>query len=155
MRVMTLIGSVLIPEIILMNLTPYNTKIGVKVLRWLSLKKYAPTKITTEASNMDIKNKILESIKYATDELGYTLISEDWGTATHKCACPMGCVLLQDNPKDVVRIEDSQDNETSAAEILGVDLKWITSFIDGYDGNGSAGGSEAPEAWKMGDSIAT
>jgi hypothetical protein len=101
----------------------------------------------------DIKQKILDSITYAREKMGFTLISEDWGDASHKCACAMGCVLLKDNPKDTVRIE-AKENTVSAAEILGVTEKWIDCFCEGFDGNGQADASQLPDAWTLGEEVA-
>jgi hypothetical protein len=102
----------------------------------------------------NLKKKILDSIKYAREELDFALISEEWGNAEHKCTCAMGCVLLKDNPKDTVRIEADKERCAAAAEILGVDEKWVDCFIEGFDGNGTAEQSANPEAWEMGWAIA-
>ncbi len=103
---------------------------------------------------MKLKKKILDSIKYARDELDFTLISEEWGNAEHKCACAIACVLLKDNPKDTVRIEAEKERYIAAAEILGVDVGWIDCFIEGFDGNGTAEQSANSEAWELGFEIA-
>jgi hypothetical protein len=102
---------------------------------------------------MDIKQTILDSIKWTTETLGFTLVSEDWGNATHQCTCAMGCVLLKNDPKDVVLIEEERENSKKAAELLGVTEEWIDSFIDGFDGNGTAEMCKIPESWTMGYAV--
>jgi len=102
---------------------------------------------------MSVKQKILDSIKYAREELGFTLISEDWGDVSAKCACALGCVLLQDDPKDGVQSKP-KDNCSKAATLLGVNSKWIDCFIDGFDANGSALTAPNAEAWELGLEIA-
>jgi hypothetical protein len=103
----------------------------------------------------DVKKKILESIAYTREKLGFTLVSEDWGSASHKCACALGCVLLKDNPKDTVRIEDDKDRHIAITEILEVNDAWVDSFISGFDGNGISKDSPDSEAWELGFAIAT
>lgn len=103
---------------------------------------------------MDIKQVILDSIKWTRETLGWTLISEDWGTANNKCTCAMGCVLLKHNPEDTVIIEEERENATVAAELLEVSELWVDSFIDGFDGNGTAAMCKVPEAWDLGWEIA-
>lgn len=101
----------------------------------------------------DLKKKILDSIKYAREELGFTLVSEDWGHMEHKCACALGCVLVQNDPKDAARL-GSSTSAAAAANILEVSEKWIDSFIEGFDGNGTSDQSAEPDAWEMGFAIA-
>lgn len=94
-------------------------------------------------SNQSIKKDILTSIKKA-QEMGYTLICEDWGNDTNKCACAIGCLFV---------VEGKNPNEGDpyqAANILDVSEDWIASFIDGFDANGIAIGASNPEAWKLG-----
>jgi len=102
----------------------------------------------------DIKKKILNSIKYAREELGFTLVSEDWGNLEHKCACALGCVLVQDDPKNADRLGSSTLAAASVALILDVSDKWVDSFMEGFDGNGNADQTVEPEAWEMGSAIA-
>ena len=101
----------------------------------------------------DVKKKILDSITYTREKLGFTLVSEDWGSSNHKCACALGCVLLKDNPKDTVRIEDNKDRYDAITEILEVDEAWIDSFINGFDGNGTSKDSNDSVAWELGFAI--
>lgn len=102
----------------------------------------------------NIKQTIIDSIKWTTENLGFTLIKEDWGTANRKCTCAMGCVLLKNDPKDLVIIEDEKkDNTVKAAEILGVDEDWINSFIEGFDTSGSVHEAKVPEAWELGAEV--
>ena len=103
---------------------------------------------------MTLKKKILDSIAYTRKELGFTLISEDWGQTGHKCTCAMGCVLLKNKPEDTVRIEANKERYVAAAEILGVDEVWIDAFIEGFDSNGTSDSSPNPEAWTLGFEIA-
>ena len=97
---------------------------------------------------------ILDSIAFVRKELGFTLVSEDWGSATHKCACALSCVLLKDDPKDTVRVESGREAYLKAAELLGTDEDWVDSFIDGFDSNGTAAGASDDEAWELGFEIA-
>lgn len=103
---------------------------------------------------MDTKQKIMDSIEWVKKNTDFTLVSEDWGNSGSRCTCAMGCVLLKDNPQDVVIIEEERENSVKAAEVLGVTEKWVNCFIEGFDGNGYAAGSELPEAWKMGAEVA-
>lgn len=103
---------------------------------------------------MDIKKKILDSIKFTREELGFTLVSEEWGSANRKCACALGCVLLKDDPKDTVRIEANKERYIKAAEILEVSEQWLDAFIEGFDNSGSAVDSALPEAWDVGFAVA-
>jgi hypothetical protein len=104
--------------------------------------------------DMNIKKNILDSIAFSRKELGFTLVSEDWGQAEHKCTCAIGCVLLKDKPEDTARIEANKERYNAAAEILGVDDVWIDSFIEGFDANGTSVSSANPEAWELGFEIA-
>lgn len=97
-------------------------------------------------NNQQIKNKILADIT-AAKEKGYTIVSGHWGNAEMKCACPLGCVNL------AVGNQPQHQELGGVLQALGVDLDWITDFIDGYDGNGSASGSKLPEIWNMGEEI--
>ena len=99
-----------------------------------------------------VKKQILDAIAYVREQMGYTLISEDWGSPEHKCTCALGCLLLQDNPKDVVRIE-AKENMTVAAELLNVTEAWTQDFLEGYDNNGAADGCSLPDAWKIGADV--
>ena len=109
----------------------------------------------------DIKKKIMDSITYTREQLGFTLISENWGEASYKCACAIGCVLINDKPKDMVRIENDKERYLVAAEILEVNEQWIDCFIEGFDyfseeegDSGFAKNSINPEAWELGWTIA-
>lgn len=102
----------------------------------------------------NIKQTILDSIKYVKDELGFTLISEDWGSVERKCACALGCVLVKDSPKDKNRLDSSAGCAASAALLLNVEEKWVDAFIEGFDGNGTSKESSVPDAWELGFEIA-
>jgi len=94
--------------------------------------------------NKLIKQKILDSVKYAIDH-GYTIISDDFGNFRDQCLCPLGCVALKNNadPCDSKKISD----------ILLVDEDWIFSFAAGFDGNGKANNAGNSEAWKIGEEL--
>jgi hypothetical protein len=96
-------------------------------------------------NNKKIKEKIISSIGKAEDK-GFTLITDDWGSVSAKCACAIGCVL-------VVEGKPINSTITVAAQILGVSDEWITSFTDGFDGNGKAEGAYDPEAWTLGETV--
>lgn len=102
----------------------------------------------------NIKQKILDSISYARNELKYTLISDDWGSVERKCACALGCVLVKDSPEDDSHLGSTSLACASTALLLGVDEKWIDSFIEGFDGNGTSKDSAVAAAWDMGREIA-
>jgi hypothetical protein len=103
---------------------------------------------------MSIKEKIISSINYVREQLGFTLCSEDWGMAHLKCTCAMGCVILQKNPNDQTAIENWQGNAAKVAEMLGVSELWVDQFIDGFDSNGSAKEAKIPLAWELGAEVA-
>lgn len=88
-------------------------------------------------SGLSIKEKILNGIKTATEKLGVKLVNEEWGTQSmddHKkwdCACALGCMLVaNDLPMDA---EDTDFNEATAADFLGVNKEWVEGFIYGFD----------------------
>ena len=97
-------------------------------------------------NNQQIKTKILEDVSFSKGA-GYTLIYGDWGDQNMRCACPLGCVNLAFG----TRPEDEEMG--GVMSVLGVDDKWVGSFIDGYDNNGEAKGALVPDAWKMGAEI--
>lgn len=72
--------------------------------------------------------KIAEGIEYAKNELGFRLISEDWGSKQYKCACALGCLLVKNNIP-----LDEENNETAARDLLEVDDGWVSAFISGFD----------------------
>jgi len=78
-----------------------------------------------------IKDKIVNGIKVATEQMNYTLVAEEWGSKDAKCACALGCMLVANN----LHLETAtvEDNEVLAADILGVDTMWIEDFITGFD----------------------
>lgn len=78
---------------------------------------------------MDIKQKITDSIKEARRN-GIVLVSEDWGSKSLGCACPLGCLFIQNE----IPIEDHDDNIKKAAELLETDPEWIDNFYHGFDG---------------------
>ncbi len=97
-------------------------------------------------NNQQRKEKILADIAAAREQ-GYTLIQDDWGSNTQQCACPLGCVNVMNGGQP-----DDQEEGGSVAT-LGVDQKWVYSFIDGFDDNGNAEGASVPEAWQLGADI--
>jgi hypothetical protein len=105
---------------------------------------------------MNLKNKIIESIEFATKELGWTLISEDWGSPVQKCTCAMGCVMLKDQPQNPYRVGNNASATIYAAEVLGVTEKWVDAFINGYDDNPPPyeEDEDSDNAWNLGKEIA-
>lgn len=97
---------------------------------------------------LSIKERILSSISYAQKELGYTLVREGFGDSISKCACALSCVLLADNPGNIL---DPGRILYSSAKILGVDPTWTVSFMDGFDGKNYH--TKYDEAWKLGERI--
>lgn len=87
-------------------------------------------------SGGSIKDKIVNGIKTATEKLGVKLVNEEWGTRGNgdnkwNCACALGCMLVANNlPMDA---DDTDFNEVTAADFLGVDKNWVESFIYGFD----------------------
>lgn len=98
---------------------------------------------------MSIKNKIVEGINTAKEQLGITLVTEDWGSKKTKCACALGCVLLANNHG---LTDDAEQNATEAAELLGVSESWIDNFIRGFDGD-SPDEDEPEEAYEIGQEL--
>jgi hypothetical protein len=78
----------------------------------------------------EIRAEIVESIKIAQTQLGFTLVSEDWGGSRFSCSCALGCVLaahgIPISPVDQPNIEE-------LARVLDVDDNWIGSFMNGFD----------------------
>jgi hypothetical protein len=99
-----------------------------------------------------LKQKILEAIKHTREELEYTLVSDEWGSSTYKFACALGCVLAKYNPNNLDL--GGNENFRMVQELLGVDEKWVDSFIEGFDGNGTSDQAKVPGAWEMGFAIA-
>lgn len=97
-------------------------------------------------NNNQRKEKILADIATAREQ-GYTLIQDDWGLKIQSCACALGCV----NVANGTRPDDQEYG--GVAEVLGVDQKWLYSFMDGFDDNGNADGASTPEAWQLGADI--
>ncbi len=104
-------------------------------------------------SDKSVKKKILDAITFVRKDMGYTLVCEDWGDPTHKCACAMSAVILKDDSSNLPRATDKNSIQT-AADILGVSIRWIEEFISGFDSNGSAKDSMLPEAWTIGQEVA-
>jgi hypothetical protein len=102
---------------------------------------------------MDVKQTILDAIKYTSRELGWTLISGNWGDVDQKCTDALGCLLIKDNPEDIDIIEEHLENAEKAAELLEVSEEWIESFLEGYDDVGFASAAKVPEAWTIGEEI--
>jgi hypothetical protein len=96
-------------------------------------------------NNQDIKQRILTSIEKAREE-GYTLIQGDWGDERMKCACAIGCVYVAAN-------QHIDSNYEDAADLLGVDEGWISSFTNGFDMIGEAAAARDPQAWNLGDEL--
>lgn len=97
-------------------------------------------------SNQSIKKDILASIQKA-QQMGYTLICEDWGNNKNKCACAIGCVFVADGR------EPDVGDPLVAATILDVSEGWVSSFIDGFDNNGTAVVASDAQAWKIGNEL--
>lgn len=96
--------------------------------------------------NNNVKEKILASIEKA-QQMGYTLVCDDWGDDNRKCACALGCLL-------VVNGENPNDGTSEiAADLLEVSYDWASSFIDGFDDNGTVAGASDHIAWKLGSEL--
>jgi len=80
---------------------------------------------------MDIEQTIRQGVEKAKQN-GFTLVHQDWGSLTHKCACPMGCVILQADPTNDI-LEDAPQASIVAATILHVSDAWVDSFTAGFD----------------------
>lgn len=78
-----------------------------------------------------IKETILNNIKTAREN-GITLITEDWGRSDKKCACALGCILINNN--HVLSDEDSEHYNAIVQDYLNVWETWVDQFIRGYDG---------------------
>jgi hypothetical protein len=112
-----------------------------------------------EKKNMSAANaeeKILDSIKYVKEKLGWTIVAEDWGTHKHKCADAMGAVLLKNNPKLAETYDDdlSNVNYIAVAKILNTSERWVDSFIEGFDGKSfNKEAMLVKPAWELGEKI--
>ena len=62
---------------------------------------------------MDIEQTIRQSVEKAKQN-GFTLVHQDWGSLSNKCACPMGCVILQAYPTNDI-LEDAPQASVVAA----------------------------------------
>lgn len=84
-----------------------------------------------------IKKKIAEGVDAALAK-GYILVTGSFGDS--ECACPLGCLLLNNG------FEISKEfsiNADRAAYVLGVDSEWILDFYHGFDGLPSLGNKVA------------
>lgn len=97
----------------------------------------------------NIKEKIVSSIN-AVKTQGITLVTEDWGSKSTKCACALGCVLLANNQPVS---DDKEINANVVSEILGVTEGWVDSFIQGFDANPILDPEDQTEAFLLGYSI--
>lgn len=100
-------------------------------------------------NNEEIKQKILDSIEYATNTLGFTLVQGNWGSSENKCACALGCVILK-NGLEILGEGLEEDNAIVAAELLGKPKCWIDDFINGFDSDEIG---TYHEGWKIGNEI--
>ena len=106
-------------------------------------------------SKMNSKHKILDSIETVINTWGWTLISEDWGNNDFRCACPLGCLLINEETKyKDVRLEVPMGHTLKVAELLEVSTAWVNCFMDGFDGDGTGDDAPEPEAWNIGQEIA-
>lgn len=97
----------------------------------------------------ELKNKIIEAVKFGKEKLGFTIVCQGWGDPRTNCACPLGCLLLKNKHG---LFYDVHLNEVTAADLLEVSQSWVDNFIRGFDG-------EKPEAyyveaWEFGKSLA-
>lgn len=76
---------------------------------------------------MKAVDKISKAIEHAKKELGYSLVSEDWGNEKEKCACALGCLLVSN------KVKLGSMNEESVIELLDVSQHWVEAFISGFD----------------------
>ena len=99
-------------------------------------------------NNKQRKEIIVNAAKWAMNTKHITLIKNDWwnydrDNDSDKCACPLTCLLLQNN-EDVVYwqsdgeepLEIPQETIDEVANLLHLsDPRWIWDFIAGVDGN--------------------
>jgi len=95
----------------------------------------------------EIKEKILNGIKYTTNAKGYTLVKSGWGSVEDKCACALSCLVLAEyDEKDIDHCRKEikgGDIVKKAQQILQIDGSWISSFWHGFDGVGGGCNAEA------------
>lgn len=104
--------------------------------------------------SISIKQQILDSINNATNKLGWSLITEEWGNETLKCACALGCVLINENPSELdIFSSETEENVAETAKILGVTELWVKSFIQGFDDGPVVEDFGCPDAYRMGKEI--
>ena len=80
-------------------------------------------------SSVLTKEEILEAIDIAKQK-GYEIVAEDWGatTETKKCACALSCVML-------VRGHNIPDDIDDVVDALDLPYKWVSNFLNGFDGS--------------------
>lgn len=101
------------------------------------------------ANLSQIKNKIVDGIKYATEKVGFKLIQGEWGSKNAQCACALGCALIAN---DHGISDDSDQNAFEAAQVLEVSQDWVYNFISGFDNENDSDITE-PEAFNLGKEI--
>lgn len=100
---------------------------------------------------MDIEQTIRQSIEHAKKN-GFTLVHQDWGSLDSKCACPMGCVILQaDDTNDI--LDDAPQASVQAAKLLHVSDTWVDSFTAGFDGEDLHEATHVKNAFEMGQKL--
>lgn len=104
------------------------------------------------AHKMDIEQTIRQSIEKAKQN-GWTLVHQDWGHLDSKCACPMGCIILQADPTNDILNGPSASIE--AAKLLHVSDAWVDSFTSGFDDEDLDEGAadHIKVAWELGKKL--
>ena len=92
--------------------------------------------IVVKAMQNQTKTRILQAVRWALDQ-GYRVSGGEWGVyqqvdgswapKTDACLCPLGALLLQEQPAE-------GDPEIAAAAVLGVSTRWVFDFTLGVDG---------------------
>jgi hypothetical protein len=97
-----------------------------------------------------IKNKIVDGIKYATEKVGFKLIEGEWGSKEEMCGCALSCMLIANDHG--IAMDDAEQNEVEAAHVLGVSTEWVENFISGFDNDIDTNITDE-EAFKLGHEL--
>ncbi len=103
----------------------------------------------TDSEIKEIKDKILTSINNVKSSFGYKLVYGGWGDNASRCACPLGCVVI-DNDINHLLPTDRLVSLDKASDYLNVSIIWVTEFIAGFDNQPLTTRDVDTDAYKLG-----